>query len=160
MAIDLTKDFTKSVGSLRKAGILIRSILGENENLTQTAGMRGRTIAYAHGTQKNFEWSYNPTYKTVSVTYTDGREKPEPKEKPEFYFVWIEGLTPERGEKIKSLTSNDHNYTLKLTEAMRVKPEHKETVKDILKKQGVASWALENCMIKTHYAPKGTIFKP
>ena len=161
MAIDTTKDFTKSVGSLVKAGKLVRSLLEEGENMSQTAGMRGRTIAYAYGTQKNFKWSYNPEYKTVSVTYTDGRPAPEEKPKPEFYVVWIEGLSAERGEKIQTLDS-DHTFTTKMTEALRVKPEHVERVRAILLEQGVAKWAIEGAgtFHKVHYAPKGTIYQP
>jgi hypothetical protein len=43
--------------------------------------------------------------------------------------------------------------------AMRVLPEDRETVKEILRNQGIANWAIENCMVRTNYAPAGTIFK-
>lgn len=158
MKIDTTKDFTKHVGSLQGATRLVRSLL-EGESLDWTTGMRGRTIAYARGTQKKFDWSYDTTYKTVSITYTDGRPQPEEKEKPEYYVVWIEGISPERGEKILSLKNGNHTYTLSMGKAMRVLPEDRETVKEILRNQGIANWAIENCMVRTNYAPAGTIFK-
>ena len=124
--------------------------------------MRGRTINCAYGTQKNFYWSYNPDYKTVSVTYTDGRDKPEEKLKLDFYVVWIEGLSPQRGEKVLSLDGETCEYTTSMTRALRVKPEHVERVKGILRSKGVASWALEGVgtFHKVHYAPKGTIYVP
>lgn len=159
MKIDITKDFTKSVGSLKKAEILVRSLLDEGETMKMSKGVRGNTIVYARGMQNQFDWSYNPTWKTLSITYTDDREKPEVKEKPEYYVVWIEGFSPERGEKILSLDSNDHEYTTSMTQAMRVLPKDREAVKELLVKQGIANWALHNCMVRTNYAPAGTIFK-
>jgi len=158
--IDTTKDFIKHVGSLNKASLLVRSLLSDKEHLSSSIGKRGNLIVYARGKQNSFDWSYNPTYKTVRVDYTDGRPEPEPenKEKPEYYVVWIEGLSPEKGEKILSLDGGN-SYTTKMTQAMRVLPEDKETVKEILRGRGVAEWALQNCMVRTNYAPKGTIYK-
>lgn len=160
--IDTTKDFSKVTGSLAAAQRLVRSLLEEGEHLYSNVGRytgRGSQIAYARGKQSKFEWSYDPDYKRLSVTYTDGREKPEEKEKPEYYVVWIEGIDHKDGEKIKQLIP-DHSYTTSMTQAMRVLPEHREMVKEILKSRGIASWALENCMVRTNYAPKGTLFTP
>jgi hypothetical protein len=158
--IDTSKDFTKYVGSLKKAKILIRSLLNKDENMRFTERRYGRIIDSAWGTSESFEWSYNAMWKTVSVTYTDGREKPEEKEYPEMYVVWIEGIEPKNGEKIVSLDRYNHEYTLSMTQAMRVLPEHKEMVKSLLREQGVSKWALENCFARVNYAPKGTIFNP
>jgi hypothetical protein len=82
--------------------------------------------------------------------------------KPEFFVVWIEGLTPEKGEKIKTLDSFNHSYTTKMTEALRVKREDIQRVKDILRDRGVSEWALEGAgaFHKVGYAPKGTLFLP
>ena len=162
MAIDTTKDFSKFVGSSLKAQKLVRSLLEDGERVDCTIGVRGRKICYAHGTQKNFKWSYDAEYKTVSVTYTDGRPEPEEKIKPEFYVVWIEGLSAERGEKVLSLNGEHCEYTTSMTQALRVKPEHIDRVKGILRSKGVANWALEGAgtFHKVHYAPKGTIYQP
>ena len=161
--IDTTKDFTKYVGSLKNAQKLVRSLMDEeNEEfwLNCTTRKYGNRIDSAFGTQRHFTWSYNPTWKTLSVTYTDGREKPEKKEYPEMYVVWIEGIEAKNGEKIVSLDRHNHEYTLSMTQAMRVLPEHKEMVKSLLREQGVSKWALENCFARVNYAPKGTIFNP
>lgn len=79
-----------------------------------------------------------------------------------YYIVWIEGLSPRGGEKLKSLDSIDHTYTTNMTEALRVKPEHVGDIKEVLEKQGIADWVLEssNTFVPTSYAPSGTIWKP
>jgi len=162
MAIDTQKNFSKFVGSSLGAQKLVRSLLEDGERVDCTTGVRGKRICYAKGIQKNFTWYYEPEYKTIQITYTDGRAEPEEKPKQEFYVVWIEGLSPERGEKIKTLDSNDHTYTTKMTEALRVKREDIERVKGILRSRGVANWALDGAdtFHKVSYAPKGTIYKP
>jgi hypothetical protein len=161
MAIDTQKNFSKFVESSLKAQKLVRSLLEDGEKLECTAGMRGKRICYAKGIQKNFTWYYEPEYKTIQITYTDGREEPEEQPKEEFFVVWIEGITPERGEKIKTLNYNNHTYTTKMSEALRVKREDIERVKGILRDRGVANWALEGAgtFHKVSYAPKGTLFK-
>lgn len=159
---DTTKNFSKVTGSLAAAKQLIRSLLEEGELLHSTEGRysgRGNQIAYARGNQLKFNWSYDPDGKRLYVTYTDGRSMPEEKEKPEYYVIWIEGLEPKTGEKIKTLLP-DHTYTTSMTQAMRVRPKDRELVKNILRSRGIANWVLENCMIRTNYAPKGTIFNP
>jgi hypothetical protein len=76
-----------------------------------------------------------------------------------YYILWVEGLSARGGEKIMSLDDSDHTYTLKMTEALRVKPEDRSHVEDLLKAQGVSSWVFEmNSWIKTSYAPTGTIY--
>ena len=160
MAIDTSKDFSKNTGSLASADRLVRKILN-GEAMDFTKSVRGRTIVSAYGKQKNFNWYYDPEYKVLSVTYTDGREKPVEKLKPEFYVVWIEGLSPLSGEKILSL-DDSNTYTTSMTKALRVKREDIQHVKDILISRGVASWAVEGVgtFHKVHYAPKGTLFVP
>ena len=75
-----------------------------------------------------------------------------------YYIVWIEGLSWKRGEKIKSIDQNGVlEYTTKMTEALRVKPENVPTFKTWLKLHGVTDWTLENSFVRTSYAPKGTI---
>lgn len=157
--IDTSKDFTKYVGSLKKAKILIRSLLNKDENMRFTERRYGRIIDSAWGTSESFEWSYNAMWKTVSVTYTDGREQPEEKEKPEFYVVWIEGVEPKKGEKVLSLDSEDYEITTSMTQAMRILPKDRGIVKEMLREKGVAKWALENCFVRVNYAPKGTLLK-
>jgi len=164
MAIDTQKNFSKFVGSSLKAQKLVRSLLedGERVDCTTIRTMRSKRIICSKGNQKNFTWYYEPEYKTIQITYTDGRPEPEEQPKQEFFVVWIEGLSPQRGEKIKTMDSNDHTYTTKMTEALRVKREDIERVKGILRGRGVANWALEGAgtFHKVSYAPKGTIYKP
>ena len=38
-----------------------------------------------------------------------------------YYYIWIEGLSAKFGEKIKTLDANNHTYTLKMSDALRVK---------------------------------------
>ena len=161
MAIDTSMDFSKNTGSLVKATNLVRKILGETERIDWTTTVQGRRIISARGEQKSFRWYYDPEYKILSVTYTDGREKPEEKFKPEFYVVWIEGLSPLRGEKLLSLNGSNE-YTTSMTKALRVKKEDIERVKGILRDRGVAGWAIDGVgtFHKVSYAPKGTLFVP
>jgi hypothetical protein len=84
------------------------------------------------------------------------------RKKPLYYYVWIEGLSPKRGEKLKQIIDYDYSITTRMSDAMRVKPEHIHLVKAHLKRHGVADWVLEssNTFIPIKYAPAGTIFKP
>jgi hypothetical protein len=76
-----------------------------------------------------------------------------------YYIVWIEGLSWKEGEKIKSI---DHNgsieYTTKMTEALRIKPEDVHVFKHWLKRHGIANWTLESAFVRTSYAPKDSIY--
>jgi len=163
--LDTTKNFSKYAGSPRQARLIIINALKE-QGLpahfgTYTTKMYGQRIHSVTGNVDGIlEWYYNGETKRVRVDYIDGREQPEPKEKLEFYVVWIEGIEPKTGEKILSLDGGGHEYTTSMGRAMRVLPEHRETVKEILRERGVAGWALENCMVRTNYAPAGTLFNP
>jgi hypothetical protein len=164
MKIDTTKDFNKYAGSVRKAKIIIINALNEQGLPAHlgayTTRVYGQIIDSVRGDVEGvLEWSYDGRTKRVRVDYTDGRPQPEEKDKPEYYVVWIEGISPERGEKILSLKNGNHTYTLSMGKAMRVLPKDRETVKEILRNQGIANWAIENCMVRTNYAPAGTIFK-
>lgn len=76
--------------------------------------------------------------------------------KNKYFFIWVEGLCPKTGEKIKSITYTDHEYTTKMMKALRVKEEDKNHVKKRLVIQGVSEKYVT--FIPTSYAPKGTIF--
>jgi hypothetical protein len=159
--IDTYRDFTKYVGSLKKAKKFIHSLMGTDKTMRFTERRYGRRIDSVFGSSDTFDWSYNPVWKTVSVTYTDGRPAPVEKEQPEFYVVWIEGIEPRAGEKVQKMDSQDYTITTSMTQAMRVKPEHRDMVKTLLKEQGVADWCLNGTLfVRTNYAPKGTIFNP
>jgi hypothetical protein len=162
--IDTTKDFTKHVGSLKAAMNLFSSLNTIDGRVFWTTRKYGNLIDSAFGKIEGLaNASYNPTYKTLTVEYIDGREKPEEKKPKEtYYVVWIEGLSAQKGEKILSLDSDNHEYTTSMTQAMRVKKEHIPVVKHRLKEQGVADWALSmsGTFHPVHYAPKGTIFQP
>lgn len=81
------------------------------------------------------------------------------KPKSHYYIIWIEGIEPRNGEKIKSIHNNEIQYTTKLTEAMRIHITDKEEMKDILLNMGIAKWCVEsdNTFVRTSYAPAGTI---
>jgi hypothetical protein len=81
--------------------------------------------------------------------------------KPAKYFiVWIEGIEPKGGEKIKHFRKDGSiEYTLDMMDAMRVKSKDIPNVKSKMETAGVANWVLEgNTFIRTSYAPKGTIY--
>lgn len=161
--IDTTKDFIKSVGSFKAAKRLISS-LSNDGGFSYSIRKYGNLIDSAYGKVEGLlEFSYNPMYKTVRVTYIDGREKPKAKEaKDKYYVVWIEGLSARNGEKILSLDDNDHTYTTSMTQAMRVKKEDRQLVFDMLVEQGVSEGFLlmQGTFHPVSYAPKGTLFKP
>lgn len=75
-----------------------------------------------------------------------------------YYIIWIEGLSWQRGEKIKTLTDDDHTYTTLITESLRVKPTHRKVVSNRLIDQGVVPSFIT--FIPTSYAPAGTIWNP
>lgn len=79
-----------------------------------------------------------------------------------YYYVWIEGLSPKRGEKLKNFIDYDYTITTRMSDAMRVKPEHLYIVKDKLSRLGVADWVLDslNTFVPINYAPAGTVFRP
>jgi hypothetical protein len=81
--------------------------------------------------------------------------------KMKYYIVWIEGLEPRDGEKIKSLTDFGIKYTTKMTQAMRVKEDDIPFMKDYMKRHGIASWVIDspNTFIRTSYVPKGTLLR-
>jgi len=80
--------------------------------------------------------------------------------KEQLFYVWIEGFSPWRGEKLMSI-DKDGNYevTQYLTKALRVKRSDIPEVKILLKKAGVSDWAIEEGFIRTTYCPKGCMFK-
>lgn len=159
--IDTSKNFEKTVNSRNQAWDLVRKLSKENEASTpsMTTKMYGRRISHAYGENELFRFNYDGESKRLSVTYKDGREKPEQKEYP-YYYIWIEGLSPERGEKISAVTENGFEYTTKLTEAIRIKKADKERFKRLMKGFGVADWVINgNSFIPTSYAPNGTLYK-
>lgn len=160
--IDTTKDFDKTVSSLREAIIVLNRALlvqGLGTINNYTTHKYGRRLDSAYGSTPDYKWEYCARSKRVSLVYTDGREKPQEKAHPEYYVVWIEGLEPKTGEKIHKILP-EHTYTTSMAKAMRVLPEHRETVLSILRERGVSEWALRNCFSRTNYAPKGTLFVP
>lgn len=163
MKIDLTKNFVKYVGSKRKAISLVNTLAEKDGDrvTSYSTSMSGRYINYVEGLQKNFKWTYMGSSKKLSVFYIDGREKPVEKEPKNTYFViWVEGLSSFYGEKIKKFGTDGIEYTLKMTEAMRVLPKDVPAMREKLRELGVAEWVIEsgNTFAKTFYAPKGTLF--
>lgn len=77
---------------------------------------------------------------------------------PKFYVIWIEGLGPRSGEKIKTIKDGKIEYTTLLTQAMRIRTKDKENMRTYLKLLGIADWTLtDSCFYGTDYAPAGTI---
>lgn len=81
--------------------------------------------------------------------------------KNRYYYIWIEGITARYGEKVKCFKDGYIEYTTKLTEAMRIRIEDKEKMKEILREKGIAKWTVEspNTFHLTNYAPPGTLLK-
>jgi hypothetical protein len=160
--INLDRNFTKYVGSKTKAVNLVNKIAAKYDDMVMSSTYRkvGRLVLSVYGELKNLRWVYNPEYKTVTVIYTDGRQKPDEVEpKNTYYVLWIEGLSPERGEKVKRFTPDGIDYTLKMTEALRIKEKDLERAKNMLRSQGIADWVIDNpnTYFRTSYAPKGTM---
>lgn len=75
-------------------------------------------------------------------------------------MYWIEGLTPRRGDKIKSvdLETGDIEYTVWMTEALRVKEMDVNRFEYELKKfNRLSANQLREARVGSSYAPKGTI---
>lgn len=164
MKINLKKNFFKYVGSKNKAILLVSKLAEADGDRVDsyTTSRAGRYINTVRGEQKNFRWTYFGDTKEVSVVYTDGRAKPVDKEPKNTYFViWVEGLSSFYGEKVKRFGTNGIEYTLKMTEAMRVLPKDVPAMREKLREFGVAEWVIEsgNTFAKTFYAPAGTLFK-
>lgn len=78
-----------------------------------------------------------------------------------YFFVWIEGIEPKTGEKIKHFRDDGSiEYTCEMMDAMRVRKKDIPAVKEKMNKYGVAKFVMEsqNTFIATSYAPKGTIY--
>ena len=76
-----------------------------------------------------------------------------------YYIIWIEGFEYKSGEKVKDFTNTGFSYTTKMTESKRIKAEDIPSVRDYMKRHGVASWVIDspNTFIRTSYVPKGTL---
>jgi hypothetical protein len=164
MKINLDRNFTKFVGSKMKAIRLVNKIAAKDNDRADSCMIRrsGRYLISVSGTQKTFNWRYDGDTKTLSVGYVDGRPLPEEvKPKNTYFIIWVEGLSPERGEKVKYFSADGIKYTLKMTDALRVRTEHIDRIKGMLRNSGVANWVIDNpnSYVKTHYAPKGTLFE-
>jgi len=164
MKIDLNKNFVKVVGSKNKAVSLVHKLAERNHDKVESYGSRkaGRYLVEVHGIQKNFRWTYLGNTKELSVVYTDGRPEADPAEpKNTYYIIWVEGLSPERGEKVMRFTPDGIDYTLKMTNALRVKEKDLPLIKSYLRQRNIANWVTDNpsTYFKTHYAPKGTLFR-
>jgi hypothetical protein len=165
MKINLHENFTKYVGSKMKAIRLVNKIAANYNDRADSCTIRksGRYILEVRGTQKNFKWNYYGDQKTLQVYYTDGRSQPEPvKPKNTYYIIWVEGLSPENGEKIKSIDLfHGVKYTVKMTEALRVREKHLPLIKEIMKLMNIANFVTDSprTYVKTHYAPAGTLFR-
>ncbi len=164
MKIDYTKDFTKFAGS-KEAALRVVSKVAEldGDKLDHWTVIKGgRYIKAAEGKLKNFRWHYSGLEKQVSVWFTDGRPQPEVEPKEIYFIIWIEGFQYKTGDKIKSFDKDGRIvYTHKMKDAMRILPKDIPNMKLRLHNIGIADWAVESesTFVKTHYAPKGTLYK-
>lgn len=163
MKIDYTKDFTKFAASKEQALRVIDKVAKlDGDRLDRwTVIKSGRYIKGAEGTLKNFRWHYSALDRQVSVHFTDGRPEPKVKHKETYFIIWIEGFNYKTGDKIKRFDKDGSIiYTHRMKEAMRIKPEDIPNMRLKLRRIGIAEWAVEseNTFVKTHYAPKGTLF--
>lgn len=162
MKIDYTKDFTKFCGSKEEA-IRIASKVAEldGDKLDHWTVIRsGRYIKGAESKLKNFRWSYSGLNKQISVWFTDGRPQVENEPKNTYYIIWIEGFNYKTGDKVKSFDKDGSIiYTHKMTDALRIRKEDIEGMRNKLRRIGIADWAVDspNTFVETHYAPKGTV---
>ena len=163
--INLDRNFTKIVSSKRKAVSLVNKIAEKYNDRVMSSTHRkvGRLTLEVYGTQKNFRWKYNPEYKELYVTYTDGRPEPvEVEPKNTYYVIWVEGLNPRHGEKIERFRlDNTIEYTCKMSQAMRILEKDIPAMREKLKDFRLADWVIDSgrTFVKTHYAPKGTLYK-
>jgi len=160
--IDTSKDFSKHVGSHKKAWDFVRQLAKDNNVSlpSMTTQQYGRSIYKAFGENELFSFNYWGNTKQLSVSYKDGREKSTKEIKPSTYcYIWVEGLSPERGEKISAVTDNGFEYTTKITESIRIRKNDLERFKRLMKSFGIADWVINgNAFIPTSYAPKGTLY--
>ena len=77
--------------------------------------------------------------------------------KQQRYIIWIEGLTPKTGEKVKEITRTDVIYTTKMKDALRVNGKDITSTLNKLKNLGVKCY--QHSFIKTSYTPAGTLQK-
>jgi hypothetical protein len=164
MSINLDENFVKVVGSKMKAIRLVNKIAAQYNDRADSCTIRksGRYLMSVFGEQKNFRWTYLGSTKELSVFYTDNRPKPEYKEpKNTYYVIWVEGLSAQNGEKVKHITNDGVEYTLKMTNALRVKEKDLPMIKMMLGERHIANWVIDNpsTYFKTHYAPAGTLFR-
>ena len=160
--IDTSKDFSKNVGSHRKAWNFVQQLAKDNNVSlpSMTISRIKRRVIESEGENELFHFSYCGESKVLWVWYKDGREKPTKEIKPSPYcYIWVEGLSPERGEKISAVTTDGFEYTTKITEATRIKRSDLERFKRLMKSFGIADWVINgNTFIPTSYAPKGTLY--
>lgn len=80
------------------------------------------------------------------------------------YFIWIEGLEPKTGEKVKSFRYSAERgcyieYTTRMMQALRITEDQLPMVRDLLKDCHVADWVLKGrVFISTSYCPKNTLW--
>jgi hypothetical protein len=86
--------------------------------------------------------------------------------KEQLYIVWIEGLTPRTGEKIKAFKEDKNGvpfteYTTKVREALRVKESDVPAFKQYLRDQEFSDWTIDsvNTFVKVHNSVLAKIWK-
>lgn len=79
----------------------------------------------------------------------------------QYYYVWIEGIGPRTGEKVKCFDGDRIVYTTYVTKTMRVHRDDIPEMREKLRRCGIAEWCIESSstFIRTSYVPKGTLWK-
>ncbi len=163
MKIDYTKSFTKFCSSKEEAIRIANKVAKlDGDKLDSWTVIRsGKYIKGAEGKLKNFRWNYSGLDKKISVCFTDGRPDIDKKKNLTYFIIHIEGFNYKTGDKIKAF-DNDGKiiYTHEMKKSMRIKSDDIPKMKQKLRNIGIANWVIEseNTFVKTHYAPKGTIF--
>ena len=159
--IDTSKNFERTVNSRNHAFQVVRKLANQNNlpSPSMTSECYGRRISCSYGENSLFSFKYDGDSKRLSVTYKDGRGGQKETKYP-FYYIWVEGLSAEDGEKISAVTENGFEYSTNITESIRIKKADKERFKELMRENGIADWVINgNTFIPTSYAPKGTLYK-
>jgi len=160
--INTTNDFRKNVGSNKAAQRFVNKFSRENgvSHPTYTYSKYGRTIHEAWGENELFSFRYNGESKYISITYKDGRGSDSKVIKYPFFIVWVEGLSPESGEKISKITDEGFEYTTKMSKALRILKEQRMEFEDLMRENGIADWVISSSgtFCPSSYAPSGTLY--
>jgi len=119
----------------------------------------GDTIVCINRKSVNYGWTLCIN-DTNGCDYENWRKIIDTNIQRKYYYIWVEGICPKSGEKIKRLTDTGFEYTTKITDAIRIRDCDIHYMKNYLKQHGIADFVINgNTFIETKYVPKGTLYK-